>query len=624
MSNNHLPKTIYHSKNPNIQTALLFVEALIASGLTAVCISPGSRSTPLTLAFAAQDKIKIYRHLDERSAGFFALGFAVAADKPVALVCTSGTAVANYYPAIIEAHMSQVPLLVLTADRPHELRHSGANQTINQVNIFGNHVLWAVDMPIPQADAPAVALRNVQTTAVRAYTTATGLQKGPVHINFPFRKPLEPVNSDQLSVISRPPTEYRSLITDRGSLILTRNQQSHLTDLINKHERGLIICGPRCPGGNFAQAVTGLSQISGYPILADALSGVRFGLHTNGAVISGGYETYLQQKTSEASFDGQTDKQVEKPPRFTHAPDVIIRFGAVPTSKWLNDYLTRIDIPHRIHIRESGVWADDSHLTTLIIQVNAEQACYQIAQNMIPRLSSDWLNTVHETETAVWQKTDKNLPTEYTDFQAVMDTVEMMPANGRLFIGNSLPVRHLDQFARPNQTPIHVHANRGASGIDGNISTALGFGAASKSPLVAIMGDITFYHDMNGLLALKGEDRSMKDEGKTLATRRLPPTTIVVLNNNGGGIFRRLPIAEFEPPFTDLFLTPHNLDFEHTAKLYDLNFVRVTNRDEFKQTLGESMYNPVPTLIEVMTNGRSDHEHRQNLIKTVNAPSVDN
>ncbi len=623
--------TIHYSllDNPNIQDAKLFTDALISAGLTAVIISPGSRSTPLTLAFAAQDKIKIYRHLDERSAGFFALGLAVATDKPVALVCTSGTAVANYYPAIIEAHMSQVPLLVLTADRPHELRHSGANQTIDQVKIFGDHVLWAVDMPLPQTNAPEIALRNVQTTAVRAYTTANGLRKGPVHVNFPFRKPLEPKIKDQRlenEAIESSIFNLQSSTISHGSTILTRSQQEHLANLINKHERGLIICGPRCPGGNFAQAVTGLSQVSGYPILADALSGVRFGLHTNGAVISGGYETYLQRKTSKVSSTIKTAQQVAKPPRFTHA-DVIIRFGAVPTSKWLNDYLTRTDILHRIHIRESGVWADDGHQTTHFIQVNAEQACYQVAQNVIPRLSSDWLTMVYETETAVWQKTDEFLSTddkEYTDFKAVMDAVDLMPTNGRLFMGNSLPVRHLDQFARPSQTPFHVYANRGASGIDGNISTALGFGAASKSPLVVIMGDITFYHDMNGLLMLKDEGRKQKAEKElhnsqfNINYSLFPPTTIVVLNNNSGSIFHRLPISQFEPPFTDLFLTPHDLDFEHAARLYNMDFVRVTDRDTFQQALGKSMYNPVPTLLEVMTNGRSNHERRQKLIEMVN------
>ncbi|MCZ7671301.1 MAG: thiamine pyrophosphate-dependent enzyme [Chloroflexi bacterium] len=265
------------------------------------------------------------------------------------------------------------------------------------------------------------------------------------------------------------------------------------------------------------------------------------------------------------------------------------------------------------------MWADDSHLTTLFLQVNAEQACYQIAQNVIPRLASDWLSAVQGVETAVWQQIDNHLsadyanaalslPKGYTDFMAVMDTVSMTPANGRLFLGNSLPIRHLDQFARPSQTPLHVYANRGASGIDGNISTALGFGAASNSPLVAVLGDITFYHDMNGLLAVAGCEMQVAGKETPPAARHAPPTTIVVLNNNGGGIFRRLPISQIEPPFTDLFLTPHNLDFEHAARLYNLDFVRVTNQAEFRQALGESLYNPGATLIEVVTNGRSDHE----------------
>jgi 2-succinyl-5-enolpyruvyl-6-hydroxy-3-cyclohexene-1-carboxylate synthase len=604
---NHSPLTINYLpfENPNTRDAALFVNSLLTAGLTAVCISPGSRSTPLTLAFAAQDKIKIYRHLDERSAGFFALGLAVATDKPVALVCTSGTAAANYFPAVIESHMSQIPLLILTADRPHELRHSGANQTIDQINIFGRHVLWAVDMPIPQTDAPAVALKNVQTTAVRAYAAANGLRKGPVHVNFPFRKPLEPKIKDERLKIedSQPPIfNLQSLTFATGEPILSRRQQEQLADFINQHERGLIVCGPRCPGGNFPQAVAGLSQMSGYPILADALSGVRFGPHTSGAIVCGGYETYLQTG-------------VDWP-----EPEVIIRFGAVPTSKWLNAYLRRIRPAHRLHIRESGVWADDSHLTTLFLQANEEQACYQIAQNLIPRLASAWQTAVFETETAVWQTIDTYLSADfadYADFMAVMDTMEMLPANGRLFAGNSLPVRHLDQFARPGRTPIHVYANRGASGIDGNISTALGFGAASHSPLVALLGDITFYHDMNGLLQLKDEGRRMKDEGKTAAARHAPPATIIVLNNNSGGIFHRLPIAQFEPPFTDLFLTPHDLDFAHAARLYDLDFMRVDNRADFRQALGESLYNPVPALIEVVVNGRADHDLRLNLLSKI-------
>jgi len=585
--------------NANIEWSQIFVEALVEAGLTAVCISPGSRSTPLTLAFAAQTGIEIYRHLDERSAGFFALGLAVATERPVALVCTSGTAVANYFPAIVEANMSQVPLLVLTGDRPHELRHSGANQTIDQVKIFGDHVLWAVDMPIPQADAPDVALRHVQTTAARAYATANGRRKGPVHVNFPFRKPLEPETRDwRLETISKSPvSSLQSPVS-----ILTRSQQEDLTAVINRHERGLIVCGPRCPGGNFPQAVAGLSQISGWPILADPLSGVRFGLHADGTIISGAYETYMQ---------GQLDWP---------EPEVILRFGAVPMSKWLNAYLERSRPAHRIHIRASGVWADDAHQTTWFVAADEEQACYQMAQGVAPRLSSGWLDGVYGVETAVWQAVEGLSTdfTDFTDFWAVMDTVELMPPNGRLFAGNSLPVRHVDQFARPSTKPLHVYANRGASGIDGNVSTALGFGAASQSPLVALLGDITFYHDMNGLLYLTPRRRGAEGQSAIRNPQSaIPPVTFVVINNNGGGIFRRLPIAEFEPEFTDLFLTPHDLNFEHAARLYGLEYVRVSDRAAFREALGKSMFDVRPFLIEVVTNGRADDQRRREVNRLI-------
>ncbi len=277
---------------------------MAAAGLRHVVISPGSRSTPLTLAFDAHPEIEVFLHLDERSAGFFALGMALAIDAPVALVCTSGTAVANYLPAIIEANMSHVPLLVLTADRPPELRHSGANQTIDQVKIYGDQVLWSVDAPLPEKDAPDVVLRHLQTLAARAYATANGLRKGPVHVNFPFRKPLEPVdseqlsvNSEQLSVSSEQSESGNRLLITKGQLAPTRAQLGDLAETINRHERGLIVCGPRCPEGNFPAAVAGLSQISGYPILADPLSGVRWGRHVAGTAVSGAYETYLQSKT---------------------------------------------------------------------------------------------------------------------------------------------------------------------------------------------------------------------------------------------------------------------------------------------------------------------------------------
>lgn len=230
----------------NTLWAETFVDELARGGLQAVVIAPGSRSTPLTLAFAAHPAIRHYLHLDERSAAFFALGLALATTRPVALLCTSGTAGANYFPAIIEARMSQVPLLVLTSDRPPELRHSGANQTIDQVKLYGDQVLWGVDVALPEADAPAVALRNLRTLAARALATAAGLPPGPVHLNFPFRKPLEPALPHTPAFAPAGPPHTRTL---RGQLLPTPNQIAELAALINQHERGLIVCGPRCEGG---------------------------------------------------------------------------------------------------------------------------------------------------------------------------------------------------------------------------------------------------------------------------------------------------------------------------------------------------------------------------------------
>lgn len=565
-------------ENPNIHWSQLFVDGLAQSGLTAVVIAPGSRSTPLTLAFHAHPAIRVHLHLDERSAGFLALGIALATDQPVALVCTSGTAVANFLPAIIEARMSQVPLLILSTDRPHELRHSGANQTIDQVKLFGDQVLWAVDMPVPQQDATPVQLRHLHTTAVRAYTTANGQPKGPVHLNFPFRPPLEP--AAPLPTATTNPTTTR---IEQGEQILTRQQQIELAQLINQHPHGLIVCGPRCPGDNYATAVRGLAEISGYPILADPISGIRFGGPTSHII--GSYETLLQLRP-----DWPT-------------PDLVLRFGALPTSKWLNSYLNRSQPSHRLHIRNNGVWADDAHNTTRFIQANDELACYQIAQHISPRTSSDWLAQWQAAETAVWQHTTTH-NTPLTDFAIVADILHLLPPHSHLFAGNSLAIRHVDQFGQPSSTPIHAHGNRGASGIDGNTSTALGIATATQQPTVAILGDITFLHDLNGLFPLKN-------------TPLTAPFIIVLLNNNSGGIFHRLPIAQIEPPFTDLFLTPHNLQFEPVIRMFGLDYLQPKSQEQFQTALTTRLSQTIPCVIEIQTNGRTDETHRRQLLQRI-------
>jgi 2-succinyl-5-enolpyruvyl-6-hydroxy-3-cyclohexene-1-carboxylate synthase len=613
--------------NPNILWAETFVNELALCGLRAVCIAPGSRSTPLTLAFDAHPAIEVYGHLDERSAGFFALGLAMATERPVALVCTSGTAAANFYPAIIEAHYSQVPLLVLTADRPPELRESGANQTIDQVKMYTNHVLWSVDVALPDADAPAVVLRYLQTLAARAYATTDGLVKGAVHLNFPFRAPLEPsrgewetgrlgdweitntvgarqprketgqVETTSLAAASsnspNPPNDEQRPHTRilNGRMTPSATQVKELAEVIGQYERGLIVCGPEDrPFGEFATAVGELSRQAGYPILADPLSGVRFGSHVTNVPISGAYNFYLAQRAT-----------------LPATPQIILRFGAVPTSKSLNSYLDNLaEPPLQIHVRANGRWADDTHRVATFLQADPAVTCYSLCEllnGQAAQRQSAWTTQVVSLETACWQALEQQQNGTFFDGTAVVDILAWLPPNTRLFAGNSLPVRHVDQFGRPTTKAIHPYGNRGASGIDGNVSTALGIAAADPdAPLVAIIGDITLYHDLNGLLALK-----------QLGGRNV---TIILLNNNGGGIFHRLPIAAFEPPFTRRFLTPHDLDFAPAAEMYSLHYHLVTNRAGLIQALDDG-YGHGPRLIELRTDSHEDYQQQRTLTAAV-------
>lgn len=581
--------------NRNIFQAQIFIEALAQSGLDAVCAAPGSRHTPLMLAFANHPAIQVYSHLDERSAAFFALGLAMASQKTVALVCTSGTAGANMYPAVIEAHQSRVPLLVLTADRPHELRHSGANQTIDQIKLFGDSVLWFVDAALPESNPPEVAIRNLQTLAVRALATANGLRKGVVHINLPFRKPLEPtpVAGDRITLES-PPDDNRMTISRITPPSLNSRQAGERLKLetLDLAESGIIICGRNCQPE--ALPLFGmLSQATGFPLLADSLSGVRF-MPQTGGVRLGGFESYLT------------------PDLLPGIPDMVLRFGDLPLSKSLNQLLQDERIRFRYTITKDGIWMDDTHYPSEVITADMQSFITDLIDAIgQPVAAPD--PTWQQLETVTWETIEAQINTgDYFDGAVVYDVVDLIPDGSTMFAGNSLPVRHLEQFGKPQQKQIHVFANRGASGIDGNISTALGAGIARpSSPLVAIMGDITFYHDMNGLLAVH---------------RCGVPVTIILLNNDGGGIFHRLPIRDYDPAFTDYFITAHGLDFSHAAALYGLEHVLIDARDDnpaardlFRQAFATSVSQRSSTIIEIRTDSQQDDARRQQIVRAVQA-----
>lgn len=567
--------------NRNTLWAGVLTTELAKAGLKEVCLAPGSRSTPLVLAFAKHPDITVYTHLDERSTGFFSLGLAKASRRPVALVCTSGTAAANFFPAVIEAHQSGVPLLVLSADRPFELRDSGANQSIDQVRLYGSFALWSVDVALPAAQPEAVFIRGLRTLAARAYATAAGPRPGVVHLNLPFRKPLEPtpVPSD----LTEPPpdaTERSGAFTQvvRPAPKLEPDKINTLVQALADCESGIIICGVDCPRDQtFQDALNDFSKQSGFPIFADSASGLRFSeLET-----LSGFNSYLA---------------IDPLPQ----PEFVLRLGRAPTSAVLQRYLAGLEPKENWQVSAAGLWADETHQLTRFIQTDEADFCQQLTQALRKgddHSDSQAKETFERLETLTWTFWQGHLSNEYFDGSVTYTLLKSLPENSVLFVGNSLSVRHVEQFGQTDQ-PIEVHANRGASGIDGNVSTALGLGAAhTDKPLFMLLGDLTLYHDMNGLWGLKHLEN---------------PVTIVLLNNNGGGIFRRLPIAEFEPEFSQYFLTPPDLDFAHTAALYGLEYFPVKSLEDFQEALAASKH---PKLIDVQTDSAQDADIRNSLMK---------
>ncbi|HEX2621335.1 MAG TPA: 2-succinyl-5-enolpyruvyl-6-hydroxy-3-cyclohexene-1-carboxylic-acid synthase [Phototrophicaceae bacterium] len=591
--------------NRNIFWAKTFVDELARCGLEAVCIAPGSRSTPLVIAFAENPHIKVYSHIDERSAAFFALGMAQATDKPIAILCSSGTATANFHPAIIEARYANVPLIVLTADRQHELRDSGANQTVDQVKMFGDHVLWFYDVALPEANPPGVAIRNLRTLADRAYAKANSIEKGPVHLNFPFRKPLEPIPvaddvtdiEPHLSNDERPTT-----VISAGELILSNFEVESLLKVIRASQRGVIICGPRT-SKDARLAISNLALKTGFPIFADITSNMRF-LHYLGKItVIGGYDNFLP--IADHLFD---------------PPDLIIHFGAMPASSALEAYLNNIEPSHRILISNTGVWTDPYHRIDMLVQADIATLCHKLSYKLEKSVVDEaWLTKLRQVEQVTWGVLDNELNHELFDGSAIAATFDQFgytitsasnekeiiqaqkdgDSHLQCFLASSLSVRHAEQFVSPFHWIPEIYSNRGASGIDGTISSAFGVAAAHPaSQVMLITGDLAFYHDMNGLLAAK--------------RCHINNITIVLINNDGGGIFNRLPIAQFDPPFTDLFLTPHGLDFEPAIRMYGFAYHRAESLDDLRQAVNKSVKADAqtPTVIEVRTDSKRDHERR--------------
>lgn len=548
---------------PNALWAAAFVDALVAAGVGHVCVSPGSRSSPLTLAVAeaahgSEAGVTASVHIDERSAGFFALGYGRATGWPAAVICTSGTAAANYLPAVIEAHYSRVPLLVLSADRPPELRDTGAWQAIDQLKLYGDYVRWFAEVATPDA-APAM-LRYVRHLAGRAVAVAAGRPPGPVHLNFPFREPLV----DDWTASQR--AAVRSVLAalpppPRAARVVARAEESAVAELaarIAAVPRGLILCGTTAPPPGYAAAIAQLAATSGYPVLAEPTSGVRFGPHDRSHVVTG-YDALLRRPD-------WADAMV---------PGLVLRFGSSLTGKVVAEYLERHPGAEQVLVDPEGGWDDPTRLASWRVPADCVPLCHQLVQSLSGGVAAATVTaaasaTARQIWRAAWlgaadvarQARDAEIAAAEsgTVSWVIPAILDLLPDGALLYAANSMAVRDLDTYSDTMPKDLVVLANRGAAGIDGTLSSALGAAFGSQAPTVLVTGDLAFLHDLNGLGAARLEGLNV---------------TVVVLNDQGGGIFEYLPVAEQAgEAFERFFLTPPGADLAAASATYGVPHTR--------------------------------------------------
>ncbi len=551
-------------------------EELVRAGVHDVVICPGSRSTPLALALRATSGLRCWVHLDERAGAFFALGAAKAARRPAAILATSGTAVVNFAPAVAEARYGRVPLILLTADRPAELHGRGAPQTIDQVELFGRHAKWFAELPPPEASEAAIAhIREVVTEVV---ARAVAAPAGPVQLNLPFREPLLP---------DGPLTDgpFETTATQTPATGLDPADVERAAAMIDEARRGLIVCGPLDAPG-FAAAVTKLAARSGFPLFADGLSNVRSGTHERSCVVAH-HDALLRSDAV----------------RGWNEPDLVLRFGATPTSKALNQLLDGLEAP-QVLIDDGAGWERSPEPT--LIDSDPVVFADRLAQALTTRARpTDWLARWQAADKAAtdalarW-RTRRNEPFEAAIFERLDEAV---PDDAIVVVGNSMPVRDLDTFLPASPHQVRCLGNRGANGIDGLISTALGAAAAQERPVVAIVGDVSFLHDLNALVA----------------ARRLGlDVTIVLVNNDGGGIFSFLPQASATLPgvglperYEELFGTPHGTDFGPLVGALGADYL-VAMGDGVAAAVREALGRPGVSVVELRTDrARNVELHRQ-------------
>jgi 2-succinyl-5-enolpyruvyl-6-hydroxy-3-cyclohexene-1-carboxylate synthase len=566
------------SRAPNRNWAFCgaFFDELAAAGVRHVCVCPGSRSAPLVAAAVGHDALRCWSHLDERSAAFFALGLAKAARAPVALLCTSGTAAVNFHPAVVEAYHAGVPLLVLSADRPHELRGWGAGQTIDQVHLFGSHVRWFAEVALPEATDET--LRYARALACRAVGTARGAPAGPVHLNFPLREPLDPrpiagdvpANLDPLAARGREDRPYTAM--PRAAALATPDQIASLARRMAACERGVIACGPMDAPSSLTGRVAALAERLGWPLLAEPTSQLRCGPHVATAPVVACADLLLRDDAFAAQY----------------APEFALQLGTTPTSKAYRLWLERRPPRELVRVDPEASWSDPAHLTSEVLPVDAEPLCDALLQQLDARVATPWLRGFLEADRRAARAIERHLLEDdvLLEARAVRELVAALPEDAALYVSNSMPVRDLDAFLPVSPRQLRVLCNRGANGIDGMVSSALGAAAARTHPVVLLTGDLALLHDCAALLA---------------ARRHSLPLAIVVLDNDGGGIFSFLPIAAHGDAvdFETHFRTPHGIDLEPLCRGMGADFTRVTSWEHLRAALKDALTAPGVSVLAI-------------------------
>lgn len=569
--------------NRNILWSEFIVQQLANHGIKNVCISPGSRSTPLTIAFAEHKKLKKHIIIDERSSAFYALGLAKSLNQPVAVLTTSGTAAAELYPAIIEAHFERIPLIAITADRPKYLRNTGSNQTINQENIFKNHVVKSI-----QFDLPNVKFRSfIRMKNSIAFALKKGLitNRGSVHFNIPFDKPFEPSHSTD-KVESEVLHKIKSLKFVKPNT--EQKNQNIKIDLakIQLGKRPVILVGKNGFDKSLDSNIIKLARTLNAPVLSDGASPLRL---SDDVHVIKHHSSFLRSKQSRKVFE----------------PTSIIQFGSAPTSSVMLSFF-KDSKANKILVHEFGDRNDPSRTANYFIRSSVKAFCDKIIQAIKStrnfETEPDWLHQWMEADRITESiKHEIFADAEYPfEGRIVTQLFDSVPDNCNVMVSNSLPVRDLDFFASQFSKNIHVYSNRGASGIDGITSTAAGIAASTNRKTFLLTGDLAFFHDLTGL--------------QILAKSKIP-LIIILINNEGGAIFEMLPVVKEKLDFKKYFKTPSSVNYGSIVKAFGGGYYSIKDWKDYNKVLNSAMRRKNFSVLEFMTDSKKSNSIRKKFWK---------